>query len=138
MKRSVIPAALALLSACMTSAHPASFEPARGPRGVEGTIVVSGRTHSPVELLAIHDSGYVVLVGGRVGFASFPAVTRAWFRQLGPSVATDRMGVPAPDMREQLRFASRFPYGIPDQAMAALLQRGGQQAPDNLATLVPR
>jgi hypothetical protein len=135
--RAIVVAALALHSGCvMTSAHPSTFEPARRPHGVQGALTVGSHTYSDVELLAVQDSGYVVLTGSRVAVAPFRLVSRARFHQIAFGVATDRNGVPVPDVREQLRFASRFPYGIPAPAMAALLQQAGQQAPDTLGATV--
>jgi hypothetical protein len=140
MRRSAIAlAASALLSACiMTSASPRIFEPAQRPHGVGGMLRVGSEAYPEVELLTVQDSGYVVLTGNRIAFAPFRFVTEARFRQMGYGVPTDRNRVPVPEMREQLRHVSRFPYGIPTAAMAALLQQARQQAPDTLGLTVRR
>jgi hypothetical protein len=132
-RRAITLVALALVSGCApTSAHPSAFEPAHVPYGVQGTLRVGATTYHDVELLAVQDSGYVVLTNSRIGVAPFRDVSLARFRRFGYAVPTDRNGIPTADAREQLRFLSRFPYGIPAPAMAALLQHAGQQAPDTL------
>lgn len=123
---------LMLAAACATSVHPREFEYA------VGTVTVGEQRFAVQELLAVQDSGYVVLVGGRVAFGPFRLVNSAWFRHPGSIVPVNSEGRPAPGRLEQLRFASRFPYGIPAPAMAALLRQSQQQAVDTLGVTIRR
>jgi hypothetical protein len=123
---------LALVSACATSVPPVEFEPAMSPRGVIGEVSVGPTSYSGAELLAVEDSGYVLLHNSRLTFAPFRNVRIARFAQIGVSY-----GKPGRDMYHQLRFASRFPYGISAPVKAALLQHTGQRFPDTLTIVVP-
>jgi hypothetical protein len=127
-----------LATACTTSADPRQFELAQSPHGVAGTVTVGERRFAVQELLAVQDSGYVVLVGGRVAFGPFRLVNNARFRHLGSIVPVNSEGTPAPGRLQQLRFASRFPHGIPAPAMAALLRQSQQQAVDTLGVTIRR
>ena len=48
------------------------------------------------------------------------------FSAIGVHIA----GPPSPTHLNQLRYASRFPYGILDAAMKAILSKMGRSAPD--------
>ena len=124
---------LCLLAAlgCYTSPRPEEYRPATNPRGVMGTLSFSGNRSVRVELLELQDSAFVVLLDDRVGIAPFRVVLDARFDRIGV-VAVARSAPPA-ELHEQLRLASRFPFGIPPEALAALLAVHDQAAPDELA-----
>lgn len=122
---------LLLALGCYTSPRPEKFRPALNPHGVMGTLSFSGKRSVRVELLEMQDSAYVVLADDRVAVAPFRLVLDATFDRIG-RVAVAR-AAPAAKEQEQLRHASRFPFGIPAQALAALLAVHEQAAPDDLA-----
>jgi hypothetical protein len=118
---------------CYTSSNPNRFAPAIGPHGVMGELAIA-KKRVRVELLELGDSSYVVLAGNRVAVVPFSAVSAWRFAQ----IADWRFGPPAPYLLEQLRSASRFPFGMPPAALAELLSAAGQQAPDDLSSLQSR
>lgn len=129
--------AAALLSACHTSPPPERYPPARDPRGVAGTVAMRNGQKHEGELLAIDDSAYVLLVRGRVGVAPFTAVNSARFAEQSNFPTSSEGAAPTRRARERARLVSRFPFGIPPVALAALLAEARQDAPDDLSTPAP-
>ena len=77
----------------------------------------------------MQDSSLLVLVGGRIAVIRFDELARvSW----GEFEATDAGAAlrRSPRLLRRGRAASRFPYGVPAPAMASLLARFGQTAPD--------
>jgi hypothetical protein len=126
-------ALLATLPACMTSPSPHDYLPAVDPGGIRGDLT-STWDHAAirVELLAVDDSSYIVLSRDRVAVAPFRAVRKAVFQPIGTTTSDGR--APSSDHRSQLKYASRFPYGIPADVMSRLLEKSGQTRPDDLAS----
>jgi hypothetical protein len=83
------------------------------------------------ELLALTDTGYVLEIGGRIAFARYSDVKEAEFDRVGPLTFKARQ-TPSVRVRIKMRHLSRFPYGITDTALSALLSNAGQSAPENL------
>jgi hypothetical protein len=92
---------------------------------------VDARAPAPVELLSMHDTAYLVMIGDRLAVAPFRAVRRASFNRYG--VVSLDGAAPIDAVRQRLTLASRFPYGIPESAFRQLLASAGQTAVDNLA-----
>ena len=125
--------ALAAAVGCYTSPHPATLPSARGPRGVPGELRLAGQGERvAMELLEVRDTAYVGLRGGRVVIIAFQNVNGARFDGYG-YVTRWRGEIPSPRQRERLRLLSRYPFGIPDAAMAELLRAAGQDAPESFA-----
>ena len=125
-------ALLATLIACKTSPNEHDYIPAAEPAGIRGDLTTTfDRNALRVELLAVDDSSYVVLARDRVTVAPFRVVRKAVFEPIGTTTRDGRG--PSSDHRDQLKYASRFPYGISPAVMERLLQRSGQQRPDNLS-----
>ena len=124
--------AIALTSACRTSPAPDRFRPAFVPNGVHGVITLDSGKRVEVELLEVTDTAYVVLTGNRVAVAPYRALRRVYFEHQDWMDQPDHAD-PSSELRERLRYASRFPFGMPAATLAELLRRGGQDRPDNLA-----
>jgi len=99
------------------------------PAGVRAVLHVRRGPEVAGELLEVRDSSYVLLVNNRVTVVPYQVIMgvqldrRDWadFSSLTqPTAAT----------RQQLRFDSRFPFGMRDSALAALLKASGQERPD--------
>lgn len=122
-------AALAL-TACHIGTRVSSFAPAIDPAGVP--VAIASRTASfQAELLAVSDTGLLVLRNRTVVFARYSAIREATFQQLSDAIA----GGVAPDAatRDRLRLISRFPAGVSADRLRALLRAYGQPAVDVLA-----
>lgn len=118
------------LSGCTTSPAPSAFLPALTPRGESGLLdMMSGQTYS-VELLAVRDSSVVILRGQRVGVAFFRDIRGASFGEF----SFGQFGQQRPSLKtiEKGRAASRFPYGIAEPALKALLEHAHQTVPDTV------
>jgi hypothetical protein len=117
-----------VLGACFTGPSAANFGPARGPQGVAADIRLERRGgRIKGELLAVQDTGLLVMREQRVVFVPLRAISIATFRQRDSAIGRGRMTLP---QRDALRQVSRFPNGLSDAALARLLQAHGQNAPD--------
>jgi hypothetical protein len=139
MKAIVICCALAVLvvsSSCYTSPPPQNYGPALAPNGVHGVLATGASAALSGELLEVRDSAYVMLVDSRVVIVPYRLIRSADFEhqdwaQFGSITK------PSASTRERLRWDSRFPFGIRDEAMAALLRRSGQSRPDVVSDTPP-
>lgn len=123
--RGVRPLMLAILVAgCSIGTNPEHFIPAVSPNGVRGTLLLKDGTSLPVELLAVSDSALTVLVRDSVAIAGYDDVARLQLVQIG----TAYRFTPGTFL-DEARMASRYPAGIPDHVMTALLGVSGQTAP---------
>ena len=129
MTRHVLPAALALLTGCWTSPAPSNFPPARSSHGVQASLQTQSGVQILGELLEVRDSAYVMLFGNRVTIVPYFALRNADF----PHQDWGQFGSythPSASTRDRMRWYSRFPFGMNDAALAALLQASGQTTPD--------
>ena len=128
MKTIIILAAAALLTGCKLGA-PAAHHliDATRPTGIHGRVFVQSTPYEG-ELLTVTDSA-LVLAAGKVISISRAIVTRVEFR---PYMRED-LGSLTRQQWETLRYGSRFPYGIPPDALASLLLRYSQ----NTVQVVP-
>lgn len=127
---------LPLFSACKTSKSPQSIPQAQSPRGVLGTFVLRNGREQVGELIAVNDSGYILLAHDRIGIARFTDVRRAILPIAGSY--TLKLGLsPSAKMLEHARLLSRFPFGISATVMTTLLTASKQEVLDDLARLTP-
>ena len=122
----------AFIGACYTSPPPEGFGQALQPNGVQGTLTVTGGKRVHGELLEVRDSAYVLLVDNRVAVVPYRAIQEAGFEH--QDWACCSYANPSASVRERLRWSSRFPFGIRDEALAALLRASGQTRPDSVAS----
>lgn len=121
--RALVAVALPIaLAGCQMGMWSEKFVPARSPAGAE--LRFRTRAGNQVgELLEVRDSGVVVAPPGDIMFVPFAAFRDA----VVPQTSIRFSGIPTPDVRERMRLLSRFPAGIPAQALERLLALRGQQ-----------
>ena len=125
-KLSIVAAAFA--TACVYTSPSPVNDPATGsPLGARAEIT-AGRDQYTGELLAITAADFTLLTDRRVVVIPFDVAGIAHFR----SVGIGTYGAPWPSNAEQLKYASRFPEGIPPSALDAILRTRGQTAPDTI------
>lgn len=116
-----------LAAACVTGPSVERYGPAHRAAGLRLELRLrEGRISG--ELLEVRDSGLVLLTEKEVVFTSFARI-----RDLRADAERIfyRGGKPLPEIRERLRLLSRFPQGVPPDAMARLLEARGMQAVRN-------
>ena len=118
------------LSSCYTSPDPARLKLARSPRGIEARFALTDRSPGRTELLAVTDTGFVVLREGRVVFLRYDRIRRARLQTVG--LLAMNGATPDRGLRERLAYLSRYPFGVPDAALVELMRNAGQQAPDTI------
>ena len=114
---------------CYTSVKPEGYGPALSPEGVHGVLAATSGISIRGELLEVRDSAYVMLVANRVTIVPYRALSSASFEHQDWATF-DSFTSPSADTRARLRWDSRFPFGLQDRALAALLQSSGQAQPD--------
>ena len=129
MKRYLnVPLLLACAMACVhTSREPRDDPAVRSPLGVHSEID-AGNTRYSGELLAISGSDFTLLTERGVVVIPFAIAADGRFKTIDVSTYHAPWEVHA----QQLKYASRYPYGIPDAALAAILRQRGQTAPDTI------
>ena len=80
------------------------------------------------ELLAVTPADLTMLTSTGVIVIPFSQIARGVF----PAIDVRISGTPSPTKFDQLRYASRFPYGIPEPAMKAILSHVIRSAPDTV------
>jgi hypothetical protein len=124
-------AALLALAGCPVGTTHRSFRPAQSPAGVEARLDVEGRRDPVIgELLAVRDTGLVLLVQRRVTLVPYNVTRAAIFPQVG-ATSLDRKR-PDPRIEERIRLVSRFPQGIGPDLERSLLAAYGQTSMDVL------
>jgi hypothetical protein len=109
--------ALLACTACTVGTNVESFAPATHPRGI--LVSVQTRVESfDAELLAVSDSGLLLLRPPALVFARYTAIRLATFRQ-SPEVV--ERAAPDSATRDRLRLLSRFPQGVTAAGLQALL-----------------
>jgi hypothetical protein len=109
--------ALLACTACSIGTSVESFAPATQPRGI--LVSVQTRIESfDAELLAVSDTGLLLLRAPALVFARYTAIRLATFRQ-----SSEVVGRAEPDFatRDRLRLLSRFPQGVTAPGLQALL-----------------
>jgi len=124
---------LAAAACVVRTGHPAS-EDARvvSAQGIIGTLSLSSGGTATGELLSVDEAAFVILADTRVLVVPFSAISSGTFSRPGAQHNTriPIRGSPTAERQRELRDHSRYPYGIPAPAMAALLNRAGQSKPD--------
>jgi hypothetical protein len=108
-----------------TGGSPSKAPLANSPEGVAGVVAL----HSDVyqgELLTVTKADLTLRTSERVVVIPYSLVESGAFS----AIDVDIVGVPSPTNLSQLRYASRYPYGVPDAAMKAILAKIGRSAPD--------
>ena len=123
MKRFALPALL-LLASCRLGTQAKDFPPALRTTGVAAS-VRTGSTTVDGELLELRDSALVVLAN-QLTLIPVRAIQRAQFSDT--RVIVESRYALRPEERQELRMLARYPYGIPDAALAKLLASKGQTA----------
>ena len=114
--------ALTSIAGCFTGPSAGRFTPAVSAHGIETRLILGRRQEIRGELVELRDSAYVLINSDGLLLVPFSIVSGATFDALGGYDG----GAPGAEWRRQLRLVSRFPYGMPDQAVAALLRSTGQ------------
>ncbi len=117
-------------AACHFGPRVSSFAPAVDPEGVSVEIVSHGAPFQ-AELLAVSDTGLLVLRNRTVVFVRYAIIREATFEHVSDAVGQEV--APDPATRERLRLISRFPQGMSAERLRLLLVGYGQKAVDVLA-----
>lgn len=131
--RCLTSAALVVCTACFTSPSPRRAALVRSRHGETVTVHLTAGYSREGELLGTSDSTLVLLVGERVVVGRFVDIR-------GLSLRSNPSGWFRPGTREAakpLARASRFPFGVTDVALAALLVQAKQSTPEALV-IVPQ
>ena len=129
----LIAALLPSAHACRTSPEPRRAAVDDSPRGASVVVHLADGRRLAGELLAVRDSSLLLLLpGNRVAVGHVADVDRVDLGTFGWSRQLDRNALTSPGGQERARQASRFPYGLPDPALRAVLARFGQASPDTL------
>ncbi len=127
MKRACLILALSL-GACLKTSPPLDRDRlAMSPYGVTGTVRTPNMVYSG-ELLAVTPEDLTLLTDRRVVVIPYRVVVTGDFRRIDVVIH----GQPSGRHFDQLRYASRFPYGIPASALAQILSTVNATAPDSV------
>jgi hypothetical protein len=109
-----------LLSACVIHAGPGpeSYPPAHGAAGVTAWLV-STTTRIEGELLDARDTALVVLTSDQVALVPFSSIDSGGFAH--SRVAVGHRRKPVWEDFESIRLLSRYPQGIPPDALRRIL-----------------
>jgi hypothetical protein len=112
-----------------TGGSPSKSPLANSPEGVAGVVTVAGNVYEG-ELLTVTRADLTMRTSEAVVVIPYSQIESGGFAAIDVDIA----GVPSPRHLDQLRYASRFPYGIPDPALKAILSKMGRPAPDTVRT----
>lgn len=122
--------AMCATTGCILGRSLGTFEPARSPHGI--TLTITGRTgiRFDGELLALSDSGLLMLVDERVAFVYADAIDRV---KTAPGAESffvsdgDLRNIPS---AQRLIPLSRYPAGISGPVLRQLLNTCSQEVPE--------
>jgi hypothetical protein len=119
MKR-LAPIAAILLCACVIHAGPGpeSYPPAHSAAGVTASLV-SATTRIEGELLEARDTALVILAHDQVALVPFSTIDSGSFAH--SRVAVGHRRKPVWEDFESIRLLSRYPQGIPPEALRRIL-----------------
>jgi hypothetical protein len=116
-----------ILTGCTFGQRPQNLAFTRAPLGANAELSTdAGAVRG--ELVAVEDSGLMVLRGRRLLFVPLQRIQTVTIQTLGRMNL--RQG--SPENFRSARLVSRYPYGLSPQVLAALLRTYGQTAPDSL------
>ena len=118
---------LIVLSSCVLrfGPHANRYDPATRASGTAATITTAA-SQIAGELLEVRDTALVLLTSSRVTLVPNRLIRAARFDDLPRS----HTGSLTREETGRMRLLSRFPYGMPDQALAQLMSRRRQQTLD--------
>lgn len=124
MKR-LTPIVMMLLTACVIHAGPGpdSYPPAHSAAGLSASLVLA-TSRVEGELLEVRDSALVILTHDRVVVVPFSTIDSGTFAH--SRIAVGRGQKPLLDDFESIRLLSRYPQGIPPEALRRILADKGQ------------
>jgi hypothetical protein len=112
-------------SACYVGMSAGKYRPAQQPAGVSITMITpAGKAAG--ELLAIRDTGVIILIGQKVHMVPYTAILSSDIDQTSSSYAISNRAAPNADVQTHLRLLSRFPQGLTAELLGQLLQAYGQ------------
>ncbi len=126
--RSLTGTLLILMAACLTSAcyvgmSAGKYRPAQQPAGVSITMTTP-QGKAAGELLAIRETGVIVLIDQKVHLVPYTAILSSEIAQTSGYAIANR--APGADVQAHLRLLSRFPQGLTPELLGQLLQAYGQ------------
>jgi hypothetical protein len=115
------------LTACVIHAGPGpdSYPPAHSAAGVTASLVLA-TSRVDGELLEVRDSAFVILTRDRAVLVPFSSIDSGTFAD--SPVAVGHREKPLPGDFESIRLLSRYPQGIPAEALRRILADKGQDA----------
>ncbi len=116
---------LGVALACSVGPRPQQFPPAREPGGATIQLRLRDKRVVTGELLAVQDSGFLVLDSTRILLVPNRAV-RSGSLVTGGGAAF--AGKPLGGTREHLRMLSRYPSGVSSELLAGLLAAYGRDS----------
>src|SRR5688572_9148690 len=123
MLKAMIVACALFCSACAVGTDIKTVPAVATPQGVSGWVWLGGEHRYTGELLTVSTDRMVILMPNRLIEVPLAKVKQYSFKPFAKGGVT-----PDSVQLARIRNASRFPYGIPDAALAALLARSGQSA----------
>jgi hypothetical protein len=120
---------LAVSGCIYTGGSPSKAPLANSPEGVAGVVTVATRVYEG-ELLTVTRADLTIRTSEAVVVIPYSQIENGDFSAIDVTIVR----APSPRNLDQLRYASRFPYGIPDAAMKAILSKMGRSAPDTART----
>src|SRR5213593_280173 len=129
--RRPVSAVLLVLAGCHVGSRAEKFAPARGGAGVSVEVALLGADEFTGELLAVADTGLLILGGRRVTFVRASSARAVRLAERGDVAIEVKDGRFAPaDALSEARLVSRFPQGLTPALLRRLLDAYGQAEPD--------
>lgn len=119
MKRTAVILLSGLALGCNFGQRIGNVRVSRQPGGVQGTVTERNGTSVVAEVLAVDDTGLVLLWSKQVGYLRFASAST--FKSDAISLSFAESGAPSSDARKRLRLMSRFPQGLTPDLEARLL-----------------
>jgi hypothetical protein len=116
------------LTGCNVGPRVQSFLPAQRPEGVAARIVTRSNLLLRGEVLVVQDTALIIRGGDSLYFVPVAAIRQGTFAQLKEADIRRGAFVRKRAGRERLQLVSRFPQGISEDRLHALLGAYGQGA----------
>jgi hypothetical protein len=115
------------LNGCHMGPRPESFPPAQRPEGIAARLVTRTRQVRG-EVLVVQDTALIVRSGDSLYFVPVAVIREGTFPTLPEADIRRGAFVRKKDGRERLQLVSRFPQGLSDDRLQAVLAAYGQRA----------